>query len=157
MSDASNDTLRLYRRLGGSAAGRWLFSKLVGLRAPYFRSIDGRVVELAPGRCVARLRQRWRVQNHIGTVHAIACCNLAELAAGLATEAAMTPRIRWIPKGMTVRYRKKATGELTATAQLPPLDENAAADVVVPVAITDRHGDTVVDADITMYVSPRKS
>lgn len=152
----SASTLSLYRRLGGSAPGRWLFSKLVGFKAPYFRSIDGRIVELAPGRCVARLKHRWRVQNHIGTVHAIACCNLAELAAGLATEAAMTPKIRWIPKGMTVSYRRKAVGTLTATAQVPPLDETVAADVVVPVAITDPDGETVVTADITMYVSPRK-
>ena len=97
----SNSTLALYDKLGGSAPGRWLFSKLVAFKAPYFRSIDARILELGPGRCVARLEHRWSVQNHIGTVHAIACCNLAEFVAGLATEAAMT---------RTVSHKKRIAG-----------------------------------------------
>jgi hypothetical protein len=96
------------------------------------------------------------VTNHLGTVHAIACCNLAELCAGVGTEVTVPASMRWIPKGMTVRYLRKATGTLTGTAVIPSIAEGVAQDLVVPVAITNAAGEDVVEADITMYVSPRK-
>jgi acyl-coenzyme A thioesterase PaaI-like protein len=149
--------LALFRRLGGSAAGRWLFSRLVCFQAPYFGSIAPVVDELAPGRCVARLRDRRRVRNHLGTVHAIALCNLAELTGGLCTDATIPPSMRWIPKGMTVRYLRKARGRMTATCSVPAVDDGAARDVVAHVDVRDAAGEVVFDADITMYVSPRRA
>lgn len=148
--------LSLFRRLGGSAAGRWLFSRLVCFQAPYFGSIAPVVDELAPGRCVAHLRDRRRVRNHIGTVHAIALCNLAELVGGLCTDATIPPSMRWIPKGMTVRYLRKARGRMTATCSVPAVDDGVARDMVAHVDVRDAAGEVVFDADITMYVSPRK-
>ena len=67
------------------------------------------------------LRDRRAVHNHIGTVHAIALCNLAELCAGLMTDASLPRGMRWIPKGMSVRYLKKAHGTLrgVATPEIP--------------------------------------
>ncbi len=148
--------LALFRRLGGNAGGRWLFSRLVCFQAPYFGSIAPRVDELAPGRCVARLRDRRRVRNHIGTVHAIALCNLAELVGGLCTDASIPASMRWIPKGMTVRYLRKARGTMTATCSVPAVDDGVAADLVAHVDVRDAAGEIVFDADITMYVSPRR-
>ena len=148
--------LDMFRRLGGSAGGRWLFSRLVCRQAPYFRTIAPLIEELAPGRCVVRLRDRRRVHNHIGTVHAIALCNAAELAGGLATDAAIAPNQRWIPKGMTVRYLRKATGTLTATASVTaPAADAAAQDAHALVEVRNTAGEVVFDADITMWVSPR--
>jgi len=86
--------LELFGRLGGTLPGRWLFSRIVCWRAPYFASIALRVDALAPGRCVVRVRDRRRVHNHLGTVHAIALCNAAELAAGLATDATVDATLR---------------------------------------------------------------
>lgn len=76
--------LDLFQRFGASAPGRWLVSRLVCLRAPYFASIAPRIERLEPGLCIVRIRDRRAVRNHIGTVHAIALCNMAELAGGLA-------------------------------------------------------------------------
>jgi len=87
------------------------------------------------------------VHNHIGTVHAIALCNAAELAAGLATDAAITPSQRWIPKGMSVRYLRKARGTLVATASIAvPAADSAAQDVRAFVEVRDTGGDVVFDA-----------
>ena len=149
-------SLDMFRRLGGSASGRWLFSRLVCRRAPYFRTIAPLIDELAPGRCVVRLRDRWRVHNHIGTVHAIAMCNAAELAGGLATDAAIAPGQRWIPKGMTVRYLRKATGTLIATAAVTaPAADAPAQDAHALVEVRNSAGEVVFDADITMWISAR--
>jgi acyl-coenzyme A thioesterase PaaI-like protein len=154
----ASEALSLFRKLGRSAAGRWLYSRLICWRAPYFGSISPIVDLLEPGRCVVRVRQRRRVQNHIGTVHAIALCNMAEMAGGLATDATIPAGTRWIPKGMSVRYLKKASGVMTATARVPPIAEpTQAQDLHAIVEVRDAQGDVVFDADITMWVSPRKN
>ena len=149
--------LGLFRRFGASAPGRWLVSRLVCLRAPYFASIAPRIERLEPGQCVVTIRDRRAVRNHIGTVHAIALCNMAELAGGLATDAAIPAGLRWIPKGMSVRYRRKAVGPMTATARIEPIADHAeAGESHARVEVTDTNGEVVFDADITMWISPRK-
>jgi acyl-coenzyme A thioesterase PaaI-like protein len=148
--------LRMFEKLGGSAPGRWLFSRIICWKAPYFGSISPRVEVLEPGRCVVRLRQRRAIQNHIGTVHAIAMCNAAELAGGMATEVTIPESMRWIPKGMSVRYLKKALGLLRATARVPSIDDTSIAqDLHAIVEVRNRDDELVFSADITMWVSPR--
>ncbi len=152
------NALALWSKLGGSALGRWAFSRAVCFRAPYFGSIAPRIDTLARGRCVARIAHRRRVTNHLGTIHAIALCNLAELVAGLGTDASVPASMRWIPKGMRVSYLAKATGPVAATATIPEIDEAAGArEIEVSVAVDDTHGTRVFEAAITMWVSPRRS
>lgn len=154
----SSQALRLFQRYGASAPGRWLVSRLICFRAPYFASIAPRIDLLETGRCIVRIRDRRAVHNHIGTVHAIALCNMAELAGGLATDATIPDSMRWIPKGMRVRYLHKAIGTMIATAQVPSIAvASTGADVIVHVDVRDGSGDIVFDADITMWVSARKS
>lgn len=149
--------MRLWRRLGGSAAGRRLFTRIVCFKAPYFASISPLLLRLEAGLCEAELRQRRRVQNHIGTVHAIALCNLAELCAGLVTDVSIPADMRWIPKDMTVRYLRKATGRITASAR--PATELRSSpepyDATIAVTLTDDAGEAVASADIHMWLSPR--
>jgi hypothetical protein len=73
-------------------------------------------------------------------VHAIACCNLAEIAAGVTTEVSVPAGHRWIPTGMTARYPARARTDLRAVAVVADLSAMAvdeSRDVVVPVEITD--------------------
>lgn len=150
--------LAIFRRLGGSVTGRWLFTRLVCWQAPYFSTIAPRIDLLEPGRCVVRIRQRRSIQNHIGSVHAIALCNAAELSGGLATDATIPDEMRWIPKGMTVRYLQKALGRLEATAMVPRIDDTTTPrELHVRVEIRNVADEVVFDADITMWVSPRQS
>ena len=149
--------LGLFELLGGSMPGRWLFSRVVCWRAPYFGSIAPRVDALVPGRCVVRVRDRWRVRNHFGTVHAIAMCNAAELAAGLATDAALDATHRWIPKSMQVSYLRPARGTLTATATVPPIAAaEAGSECPVTVDVRDAAGEAVFRAVISMWITPRR-
>jgi len=150
--------LRLFQRLGGSAPGRWLYSRLICLRAPYFGSIAPRIEKLEPGLCVVRMRDRRAVRNHIGTVHAIALCNMAELAAGLATDATLPDSMRWIPKGMSVRYLRKAVGVMTATARVSsPAADADGVELHAIVEVRDVAGEVVFDADVTMWITLRKA
>jgi len=148
--------LALYRRISRWPAGHWLFTRLICFKAPYFSSIAPLIQVLEPGRGVVRLRDRRRVHNHLGTVHAIALCNAAELAGGLTTDVTIPASMRWIPKGMTVRYLKKATGTIQVTASVPTVaSENAAQELHAMVVAKNSDGETVFDADITMWVSPK--
>ncbi|MDI9237344.1 hotdog fold domain-containing protein [Lysobacter sp. LF1] len=154
----STPLLSLYRRITRWPAGHWLFSRAICFKAPYFATIAPRFVALAPGRCEVRIHDRRRVHNHIGTVHAIALCNLAELAAGVMTDASLPASMRWIPKGMTVEYLKKAKGTLhgVATPDRALVESDTGYDLPVTVVVTDAGGDAVFRASIAMWVSPRK-
>src|SRR5258706_16431498 len=135
--------------------GRFLFSRFVCFKAPYFASISPRFEELRPGFARVSMRKRRAVTNHIGTVHAIAMCNLAELAAGTMTEVSIPRAMRWLPKGMQVEYLRKAEGDVEATARVEAVTEGAARDVPVTVDIRDRGGGTVCRAAIPLSGSPR--
>jgi uncharacterized protein (TIGR00369 family) len=147
--------LDTWTRLGRFAAGRWLFSRIVCWRAPYFASIRPQFVHLGDGRVEVRMRKRRSVTNHIGTVHAIAMANLCEIAAGTMMEALLPSSMRWIPKGMTIHYLGKATSDVVARATMPNILSGSSQDAVVGASVFDQQGAEVVRADITMYVSPR--
>ncbi|WP_035051714.1 hotdog fold domain-containing protein [Andreprevotia chitinilytica] len=147
----------IWKKLAPKPAGKWLFSKLVCLKAPYFASIHPRFVELRAGYCELRINKRRAVLNHIGTVHAIAMCNMAELAAGTMVDFTLPNSHRWIPKGMQVEYVKKAETNLRAVAKLEPVPTfGAATDVPVPVEVLDAANQVVFRAVVTMWVSPKK-
>ena len=140
-------------------AGRWLFARLVCLKAPYFASMSPRIVSLAPGRGEATIKHRRAVSNHLGTVHAIALCNLAELIGGLTCDASIPPSMRWIPKGMTVEYLKKATGTMhaVATPAFAPTLADAGYELPLDAVVSNDAGDTVFRARIAMWVSPKNT
>lgn len=149
--------IEAWNLLKAHAAGRWLFSRLVCWRAPYFASIRPLFVQLGDGTVEVRMRKRRRVTNHIGTVHAIAMANLCELAAGTMMEALLDPGLRWIPRAMTIRYLAKAQSDVVARAAMPEVPRGEARDAVVSVRVCDDQGVEVVQADITMYLSPRST
>ena len=97
-----------------------------------------------------------RVLNHLGTIHALAMGNLCELAAGMVTEVSVPPTLRWIPRGMTIEYLRKAQTAVTATARLDKSEWSDTQNVGVPVSVVDANGAEVVRAVISMYVSVRK-
>lgn len=162
MSSKTPSVLALYRRLQRWSPGGWLFTRLICFKAPYFASIHPRITALEPGLCRASFKQRRAVHNHIGTVHAIALCNLAELTAGLVSEASLPTSMRWIPRGMSVDYQAKARGLMTAEARpaipavVPAVESGQACELPVEVTVTDQAGTEVFRANVRMWVSPRR-
>lgn len=149
--------LQTYQRLARLPFGQWLFARAVCFKAPYFATISPRFERLEANCCEVSIPDRRRVRNHLGTVHAIALCNLAELAGGVMTDATLPPSMRWIPKGMTVEYLKKAKGRMRAVARpdIPVVEATAGYELPVVVEVRDSADDCVFRARITMWVSPR--
>ena len=153
---APTTTYRMWKRLAAQPGGTQLFSAAAMVRVPYFASIVPHVVRMEPGYAEVAVPKWFFVYNHLHTVHAIACCNAAEVAMGMLMEATVPTSHRWIPKAMNVQYLQKATTSLRATARIEPPDFSViteGVDVVVPVSVTDRDGVEVVHADITTWVT----
>ncbi|MFT4127467.1 MAG: hotdog fold domain-containing protein [Gordonia sp. (in: high G+C Gram-positive bacteria)] len=152
-------TYALRRRLPDNLLGNLVFSLGMVARVPYFGTVLPLVDEMRPGYCRVIAPKWFGVHNHIGTFHAIAACNLAEVAMGMLMEASLPTSHRWLPKAMSTRYLAKATTRLTAAATFAePLEVDAlgdGTDVVVTITVTDTHGTEVVHADITTWVTPR--
>jgi acyl-coenzyme A thioesterase PaaI-like protein len=148
-------TLRAWQKYAGSSFGRWLFARVVCRRAPYFATLRPRFHELGGGVCRVSMPKRRAVENHIGTVHALAMGNLCELAAGMCTEVTIPTTMRWIPRGMTIEYLQKAATGVSAMARIDKHEWHPPENIGVPVSVTDVKGTEVVRAVITMYVTDR--
>ena len=153
------NVLKMYNKLQGVPLGKSLFNLAFCFKAPYFLTIFPSVNDLKAGYVSVSLKQRWIVQNHIKTVHAIAACNLAELAMGLIAEATIPADLRWLPMGMEVNYKKKATGKLTATSTIDPTTffqlPTYPGPVFVPIEIKNEEGVLVTDAKIKLWISKK--
>lgn len=148
----------LWAAMSQLPGGKALFTRAICLKAPYFGSIDPHIQELRSGYCEVHVKDHRAVHNHLGTVHAIAMCNMAELAGGMATEVTIPTDARWIPVGMTVEYLRKARGNLRAVATLDPIPPHEqGVDVIANVEILDKSDQPVMKAAITMRVSPQRA
>ena len=151
-------TLELWNKASALPAGKWTFTRMLCLKAPYFSSISPLFQALKPNSCKISIKKKRSVLNHIGTVHAIAMCNMAELAGGTMTEVTVPATHRWIPKGMTVEYLKKAETDLIAIAS--PVEQNydwdKAGEYLVNVDVFDKANEKVFHAKITMWISKKK-
>lgn len=141
----------LYKQTGNAA-----FSKKICEIVPYFATIEPQFVVLQPSYAEVTMPNTPLVHNHLGTVHAIAMCNLAEIAAGLMTDVSIAETCRWIPIGMNVRYLAKAQTDLRGIADGRGIDWTNPGDKDIPVSITDNNGLEVCSATITVKVSFKK-
>lgn len=139
--------LAMFNQMGPEA-----FSQGVSQIAPYFSTIDPDVVDLKTGYCSVNLKNQKKVHNHIGTVHAIAMCNAAELAGGMATDVSLPKGYRWIPQGMSVQYLAKAKTDLKVVCDATDVDFSQAGEIIVHIDAFDTEGTKVFCADITMNV-----
>lgn len=154
----THPVIRTYNNMATKPFGKKLFSLFVCFKAPYFGSISPTFTALSDGFAEVTINNRRKVRNHIGTVHAIAMCNMAELAGGTMTEVSIPRSMRWIPKGMEVQYLKKAESR-TVRAQARFIDsivEGEKQDINVEVNVLDDNDVVVCRCEITMFVSPKK-
>ena len=152
-----NRVLSLWNSLSTKPFGKFIFSRIICWKVPYFGTINPRFEELRAGFSRVSMKKRRAVQNHIGTVHAIALCNLAEIGAGTMMEASLSRNMRWLPKGMNVQYLKKAETDVEVHCTAADIADGPAREVIVSADIKDLHGNVVCHAEVVMWVSPAKA
>ncbi len=99
------------------------------------------------------MKKRRSVQNHPGSVHALAMGNLREPVAGMTLDVSVPGNMRWFPKAMNIEYLRIARTNITATCAISGIDLAVPGDYPVVVSVTDESGTEVVRATITMHVS----
>lgn len=151
-----NRVLPAYQRASRVPFGRGLFSLAFALKAPYFLSIQPTILAVRPNHAEVKVRKWWATHNHIGTLHVIAVANGLELAMGALAEATIPAHLRWIPKGMELRYLAKATSTVTAIADTDPGDWTEPGEVPVRVQAVRTDGTVVVEGVIRLHVTERK-
>ncbi|RAV34148.1 hotdog fold domain-containing protein [Corynebacterium heidelbergense] len=157
-----SNTYKLWQKWSKKPFGSRIFSLGASLWAPYFVTVLPHVHEMRPGYAKVHVPKWWLVNNHIGTFHAIAACNAAEMAMGMLAEASLPSTHRWLPMGMRTQYKAKTKGALTATAtaELPDFStitrESGGQKVPVIIHFEDAEGKESVYAEIDIWVTAKK-
>lgn len=145
---------RRWQLLAGKPGGKWLFSRALGRRVPYTGTLAATVSRLEPGRCVAVLRDRRRVRNHLHSVHAMALANLGEMATGLALMNSLPDGARGILTGFRIQYLKKARGRLLADCRCPVPADNSRQEYELTGEIRDAEDEVVAVVHARWLVGP---
>jgi len=147
---------REWKRLSGKPGGKLLFSKMLGLVAPYTGTMGARIEEIREGYAKVTLREHRTVRNHLRSIHAIALTNLVELTANLAVLFSAPEDARMIPTRMTMEWLKKARGTVVAEChcQLPIGVERKEYDNEV--VIRDQDGDVVAKGTVRSLIGPKR-
>lgn len=114
---AGSRLLSTWDTLSRLPAGRWLFTQVIKRMIPYSGSVSPRVETLEPGYARISIRQRRRLEQHLGSIHAIALMNVAEFASGAAMMTALPDGYRGIVTKISMEYFKKGRGTVTATSR----------------------------------------
>jgi uncharacterized protein (TIGR00369 family) len=138
-----------------------LQSFLLGWNVPFVGTARLQFHELTPERVVVRIRNRRRVRNHLGGVHAAAMALLAETASGFAVAMHIPDGKIPVIKRLAIDYVQRARGGLTAVAHLRPEDIEALAsqpkgEAFVLVTVQDENGGTPITCEaIWAWISRR--
>ena len=126
---------------------------MLGRMVPYTGALGARVQELEPGYARITLRDRRGVRNHLGSIHAVALANLAEVTSGLAMLTSLPDDARGIVVHLGIEYLKKARGTLTAECRcLPPSSREETVTLTTDVMNAAR--EVVARAEVRWLIRP---
>ena len=108
------------------------------------------------------LKNRKKIQNHIGGIHAIAAGVLAESATGIAFGMNVPDTKVPLLKSLTIHFKRRMQGDLSAyatmsEAQIDLVQSEDKGDMFIPVTITDESGEEPIECVMEWaWVTKRK-
>ena len=120
-----------------------------------------KIEEAGGGRAVLTMKNRRRVQNHIGGIHAAGMALLAESATGVAFGLSVRDTHLPLLKSMKIDYVRRAQGDLRAEATLSRDQQQAIqsqdkGDAAVAVKVTDSAGEEPIRCEFVWAWVPKK-
>lgn len=127
--------------------------KFVGTAGIHFEKMDQQEV-------IVSLKNKTKVQNHIGQLHAAATALLAETATGMLVGMNVSDHSIPLMKNMSISYIKRSQGQQTAIASLTVdmlnyIRTEERGELVIPVTITDSVGTEVIQAEMLWAWIPK--
>ncbi len=120
-----------------------------------------RIEELSEQRAVITLKNKKSVQNHIGSVHAVASILIAESATGYLVGMHIPDSAVPVIKTIRADYVKRAKGDMRAEArldasQIKAMHEQEKGETVVAVTVTDGEGKEPILMEMVWAWTPKK-
>ena len=140
---------------------RPLISSIFGFAVRFAGTGGVRFERLDEVRAILHLRNRRKVRNHIGGIHAAAMALLAESATGAVFGLNLPAGKLPLLKTLHVDYLRRAQGDLRAEAYLDEpqrlaMQRDERGDVTVNVRVTDAIGDEPIRCQMTWAWVPEK-
>jgi len=137
-------------------------STVMGNIVPFVGTASLIVDELSETRAVIGIRNRRKVQNHIGSVHAAAMTLLAETASGFVVGMNVPDDKVPVVKTIGMEFKKRAKGDLRAVATLTDEDRSRMrndpkGEVSVPVTLTDEEGKEPIVVTMVWAWTPKRA
>lgn len=163
MTPAKNRLSRLVEFINAfpQALRIWLLSKIIGRVVRFAGTAGTRIEKLTPQECIIVLRNKKKVQNHIGSVHAAAIALLAETATGLMTGLTVPDTRILVIRNLELQYVRRATGDMRAVAHFSDediayIEHTEKGEIEVPIKITDSTGTETAQARMLWAWTPKK-
>ncbi len=142
-------------------ARKTVMSKLFGGAIKYAGHSGIRFEKLTKNECTVSIKNKKKVQNHIGGVHAVAMALLAETSTGFVVGMNVPNSSLPVIKTMKIDYVKRSSGDMQATAkltdeQIKQIQTEEKGELVVDVIITDAANVEPIKAQMTWAWIPKK-
>lgn len=154
MSAPGQRLLSLWRSLSPWPGGQWLYAMIFGRIVPYSGSVGPRIRLLEAGHARVEIPDRRSNRQHLGSVHAIALMNVAEMTSGLAMMAGLPEGVRGIVTNISMQYLKKARGTITAVSKVDVPTVTVDTDFDVTADCLDPSGAVVARATVRWRLGP---
>ena len=131
-------------------------------RTVKFTGTTGIVIEeLTEKRSVISLKNKKSVQNHIGSVHAVASILIAESATGYLVGMNVPDSAVPVIKTIKADYTKRASGDMKAVAtltdaQVKMMRDDDKGETSVAVTVTDGEGKEPIEMEMIWAWTPKK-
>lgn len=137
-----------------------LLTLAIGGSVKFIRTAGIRCLALSHTRSVFFLKNKRKVRNHIGGIHAAAMALLAETATGMLMGMNLPRDKVAVIKSLHVDYNKRCQGDLTAVAvlsdaQIELIHSTEKGETTVHVSITDSEGKEPIQATMLWAWIPK--
>jgi acyl-coenzyme A thioesterase PaaI-like protein len=160
---AANKLSRSLARIGKLPAplARKARTLLMRRMVPFVGTAKLDIEELSATRAVVLVKNRGRVRNHIGSVHAAAMVLMVETATGFVVAMSVPDARTPVIKSMKVEFKKRAKGALRAEASLTAeqvelIRSTEKGETSVLVKVVDETGNEPIQCEMIWAWTPRR-